>query len=519
MYGHDAARTFATSCPQAPNAANVGSLVPRWYVHANDVVTASPSIVGGVVYVGAWDGTFYALDLKTGGQHWQTLLGPDRIDAFADRHTGAYGVITSSAAIADLAGRRTVFVGGGGSMYALDGTSGRVLWRFDVDPKHPTSHGEIESSPVVWMEAPGGPLVIFGADANQDSGFVGEGVWAVRALTGELAWHFNSETLTNHALYGCGNVWSSPALSVDPANPARAAVYFGTADCPNNGANNCPADGSDPHCPAGQHYDYTKRWQPYAEGIVAISASNGAPLWSYQPHAVNSTSDDDFGSSAQLFALPDGRPVVGEGNKDGAYYVVDRTSGQLVWKHPEQGNGNVRSGLAIGGFLGPTAVLPVNGAPMVFGGSAINTPFGYDSATGRTLLQPDPLLGLQPMQAFSGTDGRHAWSAVQGFTYGGTSAANGVVYVGGIDTILRAYDAATGQLRWLFPLAAPISSTPAIAAGAVVVGAGTSYTDLNFKVCDELQEPLQTLCKSTPLKKINPLSYVNGIWAFGLPSS
>ena len=30
-----------------------------------DAVTATPTVVGGTVYVGSWDGNFYALDLKT----------------------------------------------------------------------------------------------------------------------------------------------------------------------------------------------------------------------------------------------------------------------------------------------------------------------------------------------------------------------------------------------------------------------------------------------------------------------
>src|SRR5437879_1127308 len=86
-------------------------------------------------------------------------------------------VVSMSAAATSLGNRRVTFVGGGGSMYALDASrdnlpdAKRVLWRFDVDATHPTNHGEIESSPVVWTGAPGGPVVIFGADANQDSGF------------------------------------------------------------------------------------------------------------------------------------------------------------------------------------------------------------------------------------------------------------------------------------------------------------------------------------------------------------
>jgi hypothetical protein len=313
-------------------------------------------------------------------------------------------------------------------------------------------------------------------------------------------------------------VWSSPALAVDTTDPDHSAVFFGLADCPDNTVTHCPSDGSDPRCPPGQLYDYSKRWQPYAEAIMAISAIDGAPLWSYQPHAPLNTADDDFGASAQLFSLPGGQQVVGEGNKDGTYSVVDRTNGRLIWRAVEQGNGNIQPGFAIGGFIGPTAVVPGPGrGPRIVGGSAIDTPFDFSS--GHPALQRQPWLSVVPIQAFSALDGSRAWSALQGFTYGGTSAANGVVYVGGLDTILRAYDASTGQLLWLFPTGAPISSTPAITAGAVVVGAGTSYTDLNFKLCDRLPSALRQGCQSTPLKsELNPLSNLNGIWAFAPPA-
>jgi polyvinyl alcohol dehydrogenase (cytochrome) len=523
MYGHDLSRTGSTPCAQAPDVAAASRLVPRWFFHADDVVTASPAIVQGTVYVGAWNGRFYALDLKTGRVRWSTLLGRGRADGNADLHNGSYGEITSSAAVTSLGNRRVAFVGGGGSMYALDASrdnlpdAKRVLWRFDVDATHPTNHGEIESSPVVWTGAPGGPVVIFGADANQDSGFTGEGVWAVRADTGRLAWHFNPETATGHPLYGCGNVWSSPALGLDPRNPdplRRAVVYFGPADCPDNTPAACPSDGSDPNCPPGQQYAYARRWQPFAEAITALSAVDGAPLWNHQVHPVNNTFDDDFGASAQLFTLPGGRQAVGEGNKDGVYYVVDRSDGRLIWQRTEQGNGNIQSGFALGGFIGATAVTSVDGAPRVFGASAIDTPTTYDRS-GQPIPQSDPALGLHPMKSFSAADGSGAWSATQAFTYGATSVANGVVYVGAIDGIFRAYDAATGRLLWASPLSGPISSGPAVSAGVVVVGAGTSDTDAEFKACDRLPEAAQGICKSTPLSAtLNPLSNVNGVWAF-----
>jgi outer membrane protein assembly factor BamB len=442
-------------------------------------------------------------------------------------------------------GIQTVFVGAAASLSALDAATGASLWRFDVDPQHPTSTGEVESSPVVWRFTPNGdPWVIFGADANQSSGFTGEGVWAVDAVTHQAVWHFNPETFTRHSLYGCGNVWSSPALDLQPwsADPSRRAlVVVGMADCPDNSPSAslaslgpialpappgqgsppprpCPADGSDPNCPPGQAYDYTKRWQPYAEAIVGIDAGTGSPVWSYQPHAPNSTSDDDFGSSPQFFTLPGGRRVVGEGNKDGAYHVVDRDSGALVWKAVEQGNGNIQQSQAIGGFIGNTAV---GGAgPRVFGSAAINTPFTYDPATGAPTPQTNPAAGATPMRGFSAVDGTPAWQAPQGPSYGATTVAGGVVYNGSLDSLLRAYDAAAGTLLWAWPLGAPISSGAAVAGSSVVIGAGTSDMDLAFKACDPLSGALASLCRSAPLnQQLNPLSRTGSIWAFGVPAS
>ncbi|HVV75721.1 MAG TPA: PQQ-binding-like beta-propeller repeat protein [Mycobacteriales bacterium] len=530
MFGQNPARTFTTQCQEAPDPTNVGRLLPRWYFHANDVITASPAIVDGTVYVGAWDGTFYALDFATGKVLWKTTLGTNRTDGHPDHHTGAYGIITSSAAVATVGHRRLVFVGGGDTMWALDASRRsmpdrrRVVWAVNLDPKHPTSDGEIESSPVVWSGAKGGPVVIFGSDANQDSGYTGEGMWELRAATGRLVFHFNPETYLHHSLYGCGNVWSSPALALDPNASKvsrRAMLYFGTADCPDNGNNPCPSDGSDQYCRPGGHYDYRHRWTRLSQAILAISAVTGKPVWSYQPFPRNDISDDDFGASAQLFTLPSGRQVVGEANKSGSYYVVDRHTGKPLWNRPETGNGNLQAGFALGGLLGSTAVLPVSATPTVFGGAAINTPVYFNERAGEENLQPPASIAAiaTPLVGFSGTTGAHVWSAVQAPTYSPTTAANGVVYSGAVDDVLRAYDAQTGAILWAFPLTAPISSGAAVTANGLVIGAGTSESDVEFKTCDNLPGPLQEPCKATPLNAtLNPLSKANGIWAFSLSS-
>jgi len=533
MYGHDAGRTMATRCTAAPTKASVSRLHLSWRFPTTDVVTATPTVVGGVVYAGDWAGHFYAVDLASGKLAWSTVLGPNRTDGQADHHTGAYGTITSSAAVTTVGGRRMAFVGAGDSIYAIDASASsvpdgqRVVWRTDLDPAHPTSHGEVESSPVVWLGAPGGPEVFVGSDANQDSGYVGEGVWAVRAATGQVLWHFNPETSdpagypagSHPALYGCGNVWSSPALGLDPSNrdrSRRGVLYFGTADCPDNSGTPCPPDHSDPGCTTGA-YNYAKRWNRDSQSILAVSAVTGSRLWSYQAYPEPVVNDDDYGASAQLFTTASGRRVVGEANKDGTYAALDRSSGAPVWRAVETGNGNVQSGLSLGGFLGATAVAQVAGRPQVFGASAIDTPITYD-ASGNPTLQPTGTLleNVKPMVSFSGDGGQSRWWAPMPYTYGATSTGNGIVYVGSLDGLVRAFDASDGRLLWAFPVGAPISSGAAVVAHGLVIGDGTDESDVEFKTCDRLPGPtLSMLCKKTPLNQtINPLSYLGAIYAF-----
>ncbi len=45
-----------------------------WTFPTGDAVTATPTVVNGTVYVGSWDGWFYALDLETGALRWKYQL-------------------------------------------------------------------------------------------------------------------------------------------------------------------------------------------------------------------------------------------------------------------------------------------------------------------------------------------------------------------------------------------------------------------------------------------------------------
>jgi len=120
MFLHDIQRSSA-STETILSPANASQLKQRWKYLTGGAVAASPSVVGGIVYVGSWDGYEYALDALTGAVDWKTFLG----QTTGPCNPPVIGV-TSAATVQN----GVVYVGGGDSYwYALDATSGAVLWR------------------------------------------------------------------------------------------------------------------------------------------------------------------------------------------------------------------------------------------------------------------------------------------------------------------------------------------------------------------------------------------------------
>jgi hypothetical protein len=90
-----------------------------------EFIPSSPSVMGGRIYFGAYDSTFYCLNATTGKKVFGTALGDD---------------IYSSPAV----GASGVFVGcDDGSLYALDPYNGNVLWT------NASSGGTLQSSPAL----------------------------------------------------------------------------------------------------------------------------------------------------------------------------------------------------------------------------------------------------------------------------------------------------------------------------------------------------------------------------------
>ncbi|HWW45961.1 MAG TPA: PQQ-binding-like beta-propeller repeat protein, partial [Acidimicrobiia bacterium] len=327
-YGHDAQHTFhgQTTLTEA-TAAQLGT---AWFFPTGDAVTATPTVVDGVVYVGSWDDTFYAVHLATGQLMWKYALSPqDAVTPYpGEPHRDATsdgGLVTSSAWYEPGNGTRPdlVIFGGGYTLYALNAHTGALYWRHNytgqpaLAPRPDVDGARIFSSPVV-----SGDTVLFAVDVDgqrTERGYV----VAANLNTGSPVWTYQTdEDAAGHLLNnGCGNVWSSGSIL-----PQAGLVVFDEADC---------------------HFTNPP---PTAETVFALHIDTGRLAWRFQPHRPDNKCDFDFGASANVGLAAGGTATfVGVGGKDGTYYSLDPTTGRLRWKT------NVVFGGFSGGFIGTTA--------------------------------------------------------------------------------------------------------------------------------------------------------------------
>ena len=429
VWGQNPHRTFAQDCPSELSTATVDRLDLDWSFTTDDVITASVAVVDGTVYGGDWSGAVFAIDDATGEQLWRFTT---------DVHDTVYsGQIVSSPAVADVDGSTSLFVAGGKTMYRLDAGTGDEIWRFDaaffdlnddLDTNDDVPSGardtEIQSSPVVVDGK-----VIFGFDAHDSAGWRA-GVVALDAATGDVVWYFDPDQGGEPS--GCGGVWSSPSVDVEAGR-----VFVGTANCPSS--------------PEG--------WHDSTEALLSLDLATGEKVWAYQPHEPNND-DLDFAGAPNLYEI-DGRPVVGLGNKDGRYYVVDRETGALIWEQTaKESDYEPGRNFSFGGFIGPTAVHDgvVVGGTAGQGATACPCNHGLDAATGEYL-----------------------WSTREALpVYGGTAAVNDLAFNGGIDFLVRAVDITTGETRWSRDVPGVVAGAPAIVGDSVyaVVGLREPGTEI-----------------------------------------
>src|SRR5882672_2625900 len=130
MYLHDPAHSSFNQSESRLDKRTVTNLQPGWITSVGAPMAAAPTIVGGVMYIGAWDGNFYAIDARTGATLWSAFVGVAP-NPESPNCTPGIGVTAQAAVVGNV-----VYVGGGDSkVYALDKRTGAELWHVPVaDP-------------------------------------------------------------------------------------------------------------------------------------------------------------------------------------------------------------------------------------------------------------------------------------------------------------------------------------------------------------------------------------------------
>ncbi len=474
-YGYSQQRTFFNGNETRIAAGNVASMRLKWRYLTGAVITASPTVArlelpdeGEVrtVIAASWDGYVYALRASNGTPVWRFAMKP---------HPGASFPQASSAEVTRIDGGQRVYVAGGMTVYCLEAASGALLWQFDAGTGCTTCDDKTERNEVLSSPTVVGGLVYFGMDVNDDAGGKG-GAYAVDALDGHLVWFFDLESGATCRPYaadqvhrfdgyhsaaalglpadffasrpgcdfdrsgtGCGNVWSSFAV-----DPGRRLLYTASS--------NCDTD-SDPNTLLPP-----PPMPPYDEAIFALTF-DGDPAWVWRPRQVDNH-DLAFGGVPNLFTAEIGgaaREVVGVGNKDGTYYLLDRDGvNEMSGRVEPYWSTKVVPGGAIGGVIASAAA----GEGRVYFGTAIGVSI-------EALQSPSAW-------ALGAADGVILWSNADVLpSFSPTTAIPGVVFSGSIAGFVDAFDASSGALLKRFNLGGPVSSGVAVDEGEIFVGAGT----------------------------------------------
>jgi len=293
--GHSSHNALAT----AITPSNASTLVADWSFNDPQPgpgqpgagLYSSPTVVNGVVYIGSNTGNFYALDETTGAVLWQQLLG-FTTPLSCSRGQGV--ISTATVATDPVSGTLTVYVGGGdGYLYALDAATGNIVFRqFVVDVGTTQNRGFIWGSPTIVNGT-----IYLGFASQCDNPLIRSAIESFDQHTGTLRKTF--WTLPNGSV-GAG-VWTSAATD-------GISIWITTG----NGD-------------AGGH----------SFSIMKLKASN----LRFQTEWINPVGDDlDWGSSPTLFtARLNNRntKMVGANGKDGLFHAFDANNLQNgpVWSY------------------------------------------------------------------------------------------------------------------------------------------------------------------------------------------
>ena len=434
MYGRGLAGGHYNPTEKAITPATVARLKPKWVFETGGDVSSQPTVVDGVVYFGSWDGKEYAVEAKTGKKIWEYDCGS------SSRSGAAYadGVLY----FGDIAGR----------LYALDAKTGALKWKVKIE-----DHKEAvaTSSPIYHNGR-----VYIGTSSHEEGAILKNpkyecctfrgGVAAFDAKDGKPVWRY-------YVIPETPTLQGKNKRDINIIGPAGGAVWSTVAIHPN--ANRL-------YLTSGNQY--TIPASKYPNAIIALDLNTGKLVWSYQATPKDiwtfgcrndpdcSDLDVDFGTVPITFRGPNGKQLIGAGQKSGWFYALDPKDGSLVWK-TEVGPGGKLGGIEFGGATdGERVYVGISAIPNIKDPGSISA---LDGATGKILWQtvnPDRGAVFGPVTVTGTGDNR-------------------LVFAGTNRNFIRAYNAKDGKILWEFDTGGAVGGGATVVDGVVYVGSGYQF--------------------------------------------
>jgi alcohol dehydrogenase (cytochrome c) len=283
---------------------NIKNLELKWIL-PNQVFGAwqsSPIVVDGIMYVTQRPNDVLAVDAKTGRVFWQYryTVSPDARVCCGANNRGV-------AILGD-----TLYTGTlDAHLVAIDRTTGRSLW--DVTVGDPKLGYSITMAPLIVKDK---VLVGSGGGEYGIRGFIA----AFDARTGKELWRFDTipgPGEKGHETWD-GDSWKSGGASVwvTPSyDPALNLTYWGVGN---------PGPDFNPAQRLGDNL--------YTDSVVALDPDTGALKWYFQfsPHDPYDYDSVQIGVLADLNWKGTPTKAILWGNRNGFFYVLDRTNGRFL---------------------------------------------------------------------------------------------------------------------------------------------------------------------------------------------
>lgn len=330
-------------------------------VWARSTFEATPLLVDGTLYIVTPFNRIIALDPETGREKWTFDPRIDRIGYYGDAFTcrGLATWVDRDRQASDLCHRAIFVATQDGRLIAVDSKGRGPCPAFGT-------HGEVSLTAGIKIPIKGeyhftsppavvGDVVIVGSAINDNDRVDMESgvIRGYNARTGALAWSFDPvprdpadparASWQNGAdRTGGANVWGP--LSADPA---RDLVFL-------------PTTSASPDFFGGER----KGEDRYADSVVALRASTGKVVWSFQA-VHHDLWDYDLPSAPSLIEIErEGKRVlaVAQASKMGYLFILDRETGKPLLPVEER---PVPQGGVEGEWLSPTQPTPLAPRPLV----------------------------------------------------------------------------------------------------------------------------------------------------------